>query len=235
MDPITIILLIVVGYLLLQSGGLSNLGIGGSSSYSVQPPPQGTTVAAQPFNAVPETLAAKAATAIPVVGGFISSIIGSFTAASQQRAAQARDENSAIAVAVPQWDQMVSQIVAAYNRGQVTNADVQKGLYASMDLYWSIVQPHVQPGRDGCLPGGVPVTQAQQLKSNPGMKACGGSWGGGCCVAYADLWASIANMLTAVNQNWNTGKPAPAVVVATYASKYGGIARPQYTVTFAKP
>lgn len=258
MDPLTAILLLIIAFFFLQSGALSNI-LGGPSSGGVSPPPQGTPVAAQPFNTQSEQEASKLASAIPVVGGVLQSIIGFFTQASQQRAAEARDENSAIAAAVPQWDQMVVQIVAAYNRGQMTNTDVINALQSSMDLYWTIVEPHVQPGRDGCFtsssgsaaPSGpfgylvasvqtragarIPVSRAQQLKTNPGMKACGGTWGGGCCVAYADLWASIDAMTTAVNQNWNTGKPAPAVIAAVYPSKYGGISRPQYTVTFARP
>lgn len=180
--------------------------------------------------------ACSAATAIPIAGAAIQAIIGLFMAQSQKRAAEARDENSAIAAAVPQWDQWIQQIVNAYNNGQITASDVSTGLDSAIANFWAICQPHVQPGRGGCFLNGQFWTQAQ---AHQYYDSHGGNppsdWGGSCVVAYADLGNSVENMNYAVGVNWNTNKPTPAQVLAVYPSKYGGISRPAYTVTFAKP
>lgn len=210
-----------------------------------------TFVPAQPFNPQPFQVAggiAQSATntatsaainagssfakAIPIAGAVIGAIIGVFAQQSAKRAAEARDENSAVAAAVPQWDQWIQQIVQAYNAGQITDADCETGFQAAMNAYWQICQPHVQPGRDGCFPNGVFWTEAQAAQNKAG---CSGNIGAACCVAYADFWPSIDNMRTAVRLNWNSGKPTPAQILQVFPSKYGGIARPAYTVTFARP
>lgn len=221
----------------------------------VAEPVNTTLVPAQPFNPQPFQMAAgvaqqatatatnaavnagsSLAKAIPIAGAVIGAIIGVFAQQSQKRAAEARDENSAIAAAVPQWDQWVQQIVNAYNKGQITASDVSMGLDAAITNFWAICQPHVQPGRGGCFTNGQFWTQAQAHQyydSHHGNPPA--DWGGSCVVAYADLGNSVENMNYAVGVNWNSGKPTPAQVLAVYPSKYGGISRPAYTVTFAKP
>lgn len=202
---------------ILQAGGLAQSGLQSLSSVAQT----GSTLAK----------------AIPIVGAAIGAIVGIFAQQSAKRASEARDENSAVAAAVPQWDQWLQQLVSAYNSGQLTDGDMETGFQAMMANYWNIVQPHVQPGRDGCFPGGNFWTtdQAHQWWDSHGGNGCIGNIGAGCCVAYADLWNSIDNLRVAVKNNYNTGKPSPALILGVYPSKYGGISRPPYTVTLARP
>ena len=92
--------------------------------------------------------------------------------------------------------------------------------------FWNEVGPQIQPGRNACKSGTV-----VQNKSGPSY--CGTSgYGAACCVGYDDLDNSNINMKYAVNHAANTGKATPASILPVFASKYGGINRPGYTVTF---
>lgn len=133
-----------------------------------------------------------------------------------------------MAQAVPGWDQAVTQIVNAYNNGQLTAAQVGQAIDAIWQNYWSEVGPQIQPGRNGC--------QSGQVTQPSTVSFCGGTtYGAACCVGYDDLKNSNNNMKFAVQQADNTGKPTPAAILAVFASKYGGINRPAYTVTFIRP
>ena len=60
-------------------------------------------------------------------------------------------------------------------------------------------------------------------------------YGASCCVGYDNLDNSSIYMLQALAKaEASPGTPQSAKVVAVFASKYGGINRPQYTVTFRK-
>jgi hypothetical protein len=183
------------------------------------------------------------AIAIPVVGAAFAIVFGALMAAHEKRKAQAVNENRAVANAVPGWDSAMSQVVAAYNKGGLTLADVQKFLNVPQNNdptlpsaqgimwqnYWQEVGPVVQPGRNACHSGAdvQPSTQSW----------CSGSYGAGCCVAYDDLKNASVYALQAVAQaeahpgQAFTSKQFPMV----YASKYGGVNRPGYSVTFRKP
>lgn len=254
-----------MGYLIAAIAALfvlsrGNLSIGGtfgsmfgSSSGPYVQPPQPTFVAPNPLvnqnqvnlseanSAIQSGLGSvgsfvQAGTslskAIPIIGDAIGAIIGVFAQASAKRAAQAKNENAAVAQAVPGWDQMVAALVNAYNNGSISSSDVFTGLQAAWNNFWAEVGPQVQPGRNGCQSGTLP-----QFPTAPGRSFCTGdkNYGAGCCVAYDDLLNSSINMLNAVKIADNTGKPTPALILGVFASKYGGVNRPQYTVTFARP
>lgn len=183
--------------------------------------------------------ATNAASAVPgaaAIGGALQSLIGIFSQASQQRAKQAVDENSAVAGAVPGWDSALAQLVNAYNSGQITAAQLASAL-ACPNIgggqgplwvnFWAEVGPKVQPGRNGCQSGSTVIASTQSY--------CGGSYGAGCCVAYDDLMNSAKNVIKALNQTESTGAPATAQVLTVFPSKYGGISRPGYTLTLQKP
>jgi hypothetical protein len=166
--------------------------------------------------------------ALPIVGAAVAGILAVFQAESAKRAKQATSENSAVAAAVPGWDQNVTVIVNAYNSGQITAAQVSTAIDAIWKNYWSEVGPQIQPGRNGCQSGAV--TQPSTVSF------CGGStYGAACCVGYDDLKNSNNNMKAAVASADKSGKPTPAIILPVFASKYGGINRPQYTVTFIRP
>jgi hypothetical protein len=173
-----------------------------------------------------------------------ASVVHIFMAASAKRAAQAKNENHAVAMAVPGWDADVASTVANYNQGKFTLNDVQRilGVPQGNDPnvpsvqgvlwtnYWNEVGPQVQPDRNGCHSGD---------DTQPSNKSwCGGkTYGAGCCVAYDNLKNSSLYALRAAAQA--EAQPGRAVTSqqfpTIYASKYGGINRPGYSVTFQKP
>jgi hypothetical protein len=236
MDPITIGIIAVIGYFLYSRGGLASVGLSVPSSTGVVAPPSGVVIqgsgtldAAQQNEFAVVQASNTALNAIPVVGPAVAAVANVLTsslkAASAARAKQATTENAAVALAVPGWDQAIAQIVAAYNNGGLSASQTVTLIGQAWQNYWSEVGPKIQPGRNGCQSGAV--TQPS------GVSFCGGTtYGAACCVGYDDLKNSNNNMVYAVNQAANTGKPTPAVILAVFASKYGGINRPQYTVTF---
>lgn len=242
MDPITLIILVVIAFLFLGRGGGLSTGLFGTASNVA---PQGTLIAPSSNTAqlAGETQVANqvsgALNAIPVVGSSLSAafnaISGGLIQASAQRAKQARTENAAVAQEVPLWDQGLTQILNAYNNGQVSAAQASSLLDTLMAAYFQAVTPSVQPGRNGCQSGAYPDAQAlKDFASNPAGE-CSGTWGAMCCVGYASLWNSVNNVKFALTQTDNTGKSMVASIIVVNASKYGGINRPAYTVTVTRP
>jgi len=245
------ILAIIVGLLLiLKSNILGSFGLNTNSNVPAQVPQgyavspqqigpsqsigeaaQGASLALSAVNSV-ASVGSGLAKALPIVGGVISAIIGVFSAASAKRAGEARGENSAVAQAVPAWDQMIAAINSAYNRGQISASDVYTGLEASWNNYWAEVGPQVQPGRNGCQSGNNPPFPAHPSIGSycTGDKA----YGAGCCVAYDSLNNSIISMLAAVKATEQSGKAAPSTVTAVFGSKYGGINRSSYTLVWQR-
>lgn len=247
MSVIWVVVIIgAVALLLEKSQGSISSGLSG-----VVPPPSAVKVAPAASNAGEEASAAQSISAglnfIPVAGPAIAAafnaLTGGLIAASQKRAAEARTENSAVAAAVPGWDDGVAQSVAMYNNGKITAAQLQQIVMAPQvndpsipsgqgilwQNYWSEVGPQVQPGRNGCQSGSA--TQP------PNQSWCSGSYGAGCCVAYDDLKNGSVYILQALNVAESrpgvpvTSKTVPMVV----GSKYGGVNRNGYTVTLTKP
>lgn len=220
-------------FALSKTGFLASVG----SGQPLNVPPQGYAVPPQAGGQQAEfNAAAQASTAlnvVPVVGPALAkgfqALLSVFAAASAQRAAAARDENSAVAQAVPGWDQAIAQIANAYNQGVISAAQASAALDAVWRNFWAEVGPHIQSGRNACRSGTV-----VQDKSGPSYCGTAG-YGAACCVGYDDLDNSNVNMKNAIARTENTGKPAPALVLPVFASKYGGINRPGYTVTFARP
>lgn len=185
---------------------------------------------------------------IPVVGPAVSAvaglIFGSLMKASAQRAAEARNENSAVAKEVPAWDNGVQQIVAAYNSGKITANEAVYGLQTPRtggsgvlwQAYWNVVGPQIQPGRNGCKSGTVQQNPSQSFCSGNAASA-GMSYGAACCVGYDNLDVGSSYLVAALRQaDANPGRSITSQQVPTvYGSKYGGINRPGYSVTFRKP
>jgi hypothetical protein len=252
MEPLTLIILAIIAYLIFGRSGLTIGGqiFGPGTSSNI--PAQGQVVSASPivgqqlqaeYSSAQAGVSAGVSTAssalravgaagglvkaVPVVGAIIGGLIDAFAAASAKRASQARDENSAVAAAVPGWDQAMAQIAQYYNSGQLSATDVNNAVDAIWQNFWNETGPRIQPGRDGCQSG--KVVQA------PTQTFCGGkTYGAACCVGYDDLKNSNNNVKNAVKQTENTGAPANAYILPVFASKYGGINRPGYTLTFKK-
>jgi hypothetical protein len=255
------IALVVIGlFLLLKSGVLAGLGLGaisGTSSLTgITTPSQSVLVASQPlpvldnqpvFQAASTGVAAattsatqaanaaatagniskSVATAIPLIGAVFSAVISAFAAASAQRAKEATNENAAVGREVPLWDQRTAQIVNLYNAGQITAGQAGQLIDASFQAYWTAVTPAIQPGRNACQSGAVIPSSTQSDCNRSG-------YGAACCVGFDNLNNSNNYMKAAIRQTENNGAPANAIIVAVYASKYGGVNRPQYVVTFTR-
>ena len=239
------LLLAIAGLFLLSKSGvsLSNLtsSLSGGLAPSSGPPPVAvqaaatTTANAGTFTAI--KTANLALNAIPVVGPALSAVAqaltSAFQAASQQRAKQAVSENTAVAAAVPGWDQAMYQIQTNYNNGGLSAQQAIQLVDLAWTNYWAETAPKIQPGRNGCQ-GGT-LTKAQADTQFPGTAQCSGSWGAACCVGYADLANGMNSIIAAIQQTDSTGEASVASIPAVYASKYGGTNRPAYTLTFTRP
>ncbi len=260
MDPITI-LLIVMAFLLFKGGALSQFGIGQPSTYNE--PPQGYIVPSSPLvsssyigqesqtassaiggatKAVSSLVTAgtSLAKAVPIIGAALAAISDALFAASAKRASAARDENGALAAAVPGWDQAVKTVVNAYNTGQITASQTTQLLDQVMGNYWSEVGPHIQSGRNGCsngssCPGSAQPSSPLALATTAPSTYCSGSIGAACCVGCASLQLSVDNINAALTITSNNGQAVQTNVQAVFPSKYGGISRPKYTVTVKRP
>jgi hypothetical protein len=114
---------------------------------------------------------------------------------------------------------------------------VQTLLQTVMANFWSETVPQIQPGRNGCngganCPPSVAPNSGSAYATTAPSSYCSGSIGAACCVGCADLQLSIDNMEWAVAHADSTGQPTTAFVQTVYASKYGGVNRPAYLVTF---
>jgi hypothetical protein len=172
-------------------------------------------------------LSQSVATAIPIIGAVFAATISAFAAASAARAKAATNENQAVGQEVPLWDQRTAQIVNLYNSGQITAGQASQLIDASFQAYWTAVSPAIQSGRNACQSGSVIPTSTQSDCNRPG-------YGAACCVGFDDLANSNRYMKAAINQTESNGAPANAIIVAVFASKYGGVNRPQYIVTFTR-
>jgi hypothetical protein len=241
MDPTLLVLLIAAGGFVAWKAGFFNFQAGGDIG-DVYIPPSQTFSGAGANQEEDQALNAGANAVstglqyIPVVGKALASaftsIYNSIMAGHIQRTKEAKDENSSLTAAVPQWDKDIKTIVQGYNSGGLSAAQVVQLFGVARANYWAITGPHIQPGRNGCQTGSIPKDVAD--KQFPGMKQCTGDWGAACCVCYADLDNSFNNMKAALAITEKSGKAATANILAVFPSKYGGISRPAYTVTFKK-
>ena len=231
-------------YALWKSGTFGSLGLG----TGVTPPPPAQIIAPSPV--IAQNLQTDSATTsgvaaglnlIPVAGPAISAAFKALTSvllqASAARAKAAINENSAVAKGVPGWDQAIAQIVAAYNAGNLSVAQCQQLLTLALANYWSEVTPQIQSGRNGCnggasCPASANPSSSVAYATTANSNYCSGNIGAACCVGCSDLALSTANMNWAVAQAAKSGSPTIAFIQTVFASKYGGVNRPSYTVTF---
>jgi hypothetical protein len=222
---------------LLARMGAGATAVSGSTAVA---PPSFSAVAPSSSGSLTEAAAATSAVSIglnfiPVAGPAISAVFnaiaGNLLKASAKRAAEAKNENSAVANAVPGWDAAVAQIVAAYNSGQVSATEASSLFDLALQNYWNETVPQIQPGRNGCN-GGKSCPAPSSVTNEGGNNYCSGDIGAACCVGCADLDLSTHNLKAAVAAQAATGKPQTGFVQVVYASKYGGINRPAYNVTF---
>lgn len=218
-------------------------GGGGPNQQTVGLESAGISAGTMIGSTIASSVGSGLASAIPIVGAIAGAIFSSLMAASAKRAAEARNENSAVANEVPYWDNGVQQIVAAYNNGSISLQELYHGMMVPQSndstvpsgqgvlwvAYWNVVGPQVQPGRNGCSTGTAVQPSTQSW--------CSGSYGAGCCVGYDNLKNGAVYVMQAAKQaEANPGRSFTSTMIPTvYASKYGGINRTGYTVTLRKP
>jgi hypothetical protein len=240
--------LVAVGTLLVlyRQGAFNLTGLTGTTPGTVPPPP---AVAAPPSATVvtapqtDSTIASGVATGVslipvvgPVAGAAFKALTSVLLSASAARAKAAINENTAVAAAVPGWDQAIAQITATYNNGSISVAQAQQAYVLALTNYWAEVTPKIQSGRNGCNGGqscpGSPNPSSSQTTNEGGGNYCSGSIGAACCVGCADLNLSTANLQWALSQNAKSGVSTNAFIQTVYASKYGGVNRAAYNVYF---
>jgi len=176
--------------------------------------------------------------AIPVVGPIVAGVAALasvFLAASAKRAAQAKDENSAVAQAVQHIDSSLAQLFQAANAGQISGNDAIGLLNQLWQQYWQICTPHVQPGRNGCnngalIPAPTGVGCASAYYGCPGNSTANSSWGISCCIG-STIKQSLANCQAAFSA---TGG-GEAKICQLFSSKYGFPGRPAYSLYYTPP
>lgn len=167
--------------------------------------------------------------------GLIVGLIGGLLAGHELRIKQAKDENSAVNLGVPGYDQGLSKLQQAYKAGQISAADVQQGITVILQNYWAEVAPHIQPGRNGCNNG----SSCPPDTSATGRQPCQGDIGAACCVGCYPLTESITNpngvLAALAGQSTSKGGPFTADMMPVGASKYGTSYRAGYTLDFTPP
>lgn len=268
-----LVIIALLVFLLIKGGALSSLGVGGGAiapppavapltaaqisasiaqgtALTATEASQGIALAQQGTQAgllasnLSGSTASEISSAIPIVGAAVSLVASVLIAQSQKRAKEAQNENQAVANGVPGWDAAVSQIVAGYNNGTLSVANVQALLATVMSNFWNETGPQIQPGRNGCNSGancadGETYT-ANAIRTGEGGFSggpnlggyCSGNIGAACCVGCVNLQLSADNMSWAVAQADRSGTATSAYVTPVDASKYGGVNRAAYTVIF---
>jgi hypothetical protein len=166
--------------------------------------------------------------------GLVVGLIGGLLAGHELRAKQAKNENSAVNIAVSGFDSDLKQVWQAYKAGQISATDAANAIEQGvMPGYWTVVGPQIQPGRNGCSNGmSCPV-------ETPGKQPCVGSIGAGCCVACYQLEPGITgpNGVLAALQgaSGSTQGPYVAEIPKVSGSSYGTSNRGAYTLDFTPP
>jgi hypothetical protein len=193
------------------------------------------TAAAGGSAAAAGTTAGAVAGPIGAAVGAIVGIIAGLMAGHELRAKQAKNENAAVNLGVPGFDQGLRQIQQAYLAGKISAADVQQGVSVLLSNFWQEVAPNIQPGRNGCNSG----SSCPPDTSAAGKQPCAGNIGAACCVGCFPLTESItgpSGVLAALaGQSTSKNGPTKAEIMAVGASKYGTSYRAPYTLDFTPP
>jgi len=179
------------------------------------------------------TTAGMVAGPIGAAVGAIIGIVAGLMAAHELRVKQAKNENAAVNLGVPGFDQGLHQLQQAYKAGTISATDVQQALSVLLQNFWAEVAPNIQPGRNGCSNGSTCPVEI------PGKQPCQGNIGAACCVGCYPLTQSITNLdgvLAALaGQSTSKGGPFTAQIMAVGASKYGTSYRAPYSLDFTPP
>lgn len=179
------------------------------------------------------TTVGAAAGPIGAAAGAIVGLIAGFMAGHELRKKQAQNENAAVNLGVPGFDQGLRQLQQNYKAGQISAADVQQGVSVLLQNFWQEVAPNIQPGRNGCNNGSTCPIEI------PGKQPCQGSIGAACCVGCYPITQSISNpdgvLAALAGQSTAKGGPFSAQIMAIGASSYGTSYRAPYTLDFTPP
>jgi len=196
--------------------------------------------ATAPIAAVATTAAISSFTAAGSIAGPIGAGVGAivgliagFMAGHELRKKQAQNENAAVNLGVPGYDQGLRQLQQAYKAGTISATDVQQGVSVLLQNFWQEVAPNIQPGRNGCSSGATCPTEI------PGKQPCQGNIGAACCVGCYPLTQSITNpdgvLAALAGQSTSKGGPFTAQIMAIGASSYGTSYRAPYSLDFTPP
>lgn len=177
---------------------------------------------------------ASAAGPIGAAVGLVVGLIGGLLAGHELRAKQAKNENSAVNIAVHGFDSDLRQIWQAYRSGQIDgNGATQAIEQTVIPGYWTVVGPQIQPGRDGCSNGmSCPI-------ETPGKQPCTGNIGAACCIACYQLSPGINGpngaLAALAGQSGSSKGPFIAELPQVFGSSYGATSRGAYTLDFTPP
>jgi hypothetical protein len=166
---------------------------------------------------------------VPVVGVAIAvaaAVAAALLAAHQARLHGATDENKAVDQYVPVFDSFVSQLVQAYNSGQITAAIAAQTAQQFDRYIYNAFRALV----------GKPGTAWSDSVGMAGQ--CNASCTVGCCIYYGDLGPVLNNIsyvLGFPTGKWGQGDPRisgrTVTVPKVYPSKYSSYTRQLYSVT----
>lgn len=163
---------------------------------------------------------------IGAVVGAVVGLIAGLLAGHEMRAKQARNENSATNLGVSGFDSDLKKIQQSYRAGQIDANGVLQAAPVALQGYFTVVTPHIQPGRNGCQGGAM----------CPSPVKCSGDIGAACCIGCGQLAPGIfgpSGILAAVQgQSQSTNGPYVAEILQVYGSSYGASARSPYTLDF---
>jgi hypothetical protein len=163
-----------------------------------------------------------------VVAG-VSSLIGSL-AQHSARLAGAKSENQALVQVIPAFDADLTQIIQAYNSGQISASQA----VAALGVVDAAIKKYLMSQV------GKPGTAWNETVGISGK--CNSSCTAGCCIYYGDLGPPLSLAMLALGgsgTHWGANDPrisqgASGVTIQVpqvYASKFGGTNRAGYSIT----
>ena len=178
-------------------------------------------------------MAAAAPALVPVVVKAFSSVTSLLLGAHIARLKAAQSENAALATIIDPYDQDVKYIVSAYNSGQATAAQCIQALQTIDAKVYAY------------LKGGVQKSGTAWSDASGMAGKCDKTCTAGCCVYFGDLGPPLSLLQIAMGgagSKWGKNDPRfseqPGGYVITvpqvFASKYGGVNRPSYTLSVLK-
>lgn len=161
--------------------------------------------------------------------GLGADLIMGLLAKHDARVTAAKEENAATNQAVLAMDKDIKTIVNAANAGDIDEVTAMVLLNDVNLWYWQFVTPFQMGSKHGntCIPQFPDNTNCFADTANP---CAGKDCTAACCLGCNSIGPSLSRVYAIFKNHGGT-----ATICKVYPSKYGGVDRESYTVTYTPP